>query len=277
MARRLAIYAHYDGQGEVKPYVRYYLEQLAPFCDELWFVSTAALDDGERDKVRPLCARVETKDNTGFDFGMWRHALDAVDLGAWDELLLSNSSMFGPIFPLVEMFDRMASVDCDFWGATDNREMDWHIQSYFLAFRRRALDSPAFAAFWRTVLPYTNKNQVIRSYEVGLSELLVENGLRGRAYVPVETLFPPWPLEALFKHKRRSATTFHPMRLIARRMPFVKADTLRDNPGKVPLRPIYRAMEKAGYDTSMVVFDRASSHRGSWARLARAIPGGRRP
>ena len=149
--------------------------------------------------------------------------------------------------------------------------MAWHIQSYFLVFRRRVLDSEAFAAFWRSVLPYTDKDQVIRSYEVGLSEFLVEAGMRGRAYVPVETLFPPWPLSLAFKNKGRSATTFHPMRLLERRMPFVKGDTLRDNPGRVRVEPIHAAMEAAGYDISMVEFDRPSTHTSFVERIVRSL------
>lgn len=269
---RIAIYAHYDGQGVVKPYVTYYLERLARVCDRVDFVSTAALGEAEIDKVRPFCEKVWLRDNVGFDFGMWQHALRHIDLTEWDELVLTNSSMFGPIFPLEEMFDEMGRHEVDFWGATDNEEMDWHIQSYFVVFRRRAHASEAFGRFWSSILPYRNKNQVIRAYEVGLSQHLREAGLRGEAYIPVHTLFLPPPFRKLLRNTGRSPTTFYPMRLLRRRMPFVKADTLRDNPGNVDRKRLMQAMREHGYDTGMVVFDRPSS-RPAWSQWVKAALG----
>src|SRR5829696_4362885 len=128
--RRLAIYAHYDSQREVKRFTLHFLQCLAKLCERVDFVSTSPLPERELDKVRPLCARAFTKENTGFDFGMWQRALGDVDLAAWDELVITNSSVFGPLFPLEEMFERMAAARCDFWSATDNHDIDWHLQSY---------------------------------------------------------------------------------------------------------------------------------------------------
>lgn len=253
--RRLAIYAHYDSQREVKRFTLHFLQCLAELCERVDFVSTSPLPERELDKVRPLCARAFTKENTGFDFGMWQRALGDVDLAAWDELVITNSSVFGPLFPLEEMFERMAATRCDFWSATDNHDIDWHLQSYFVVFRRRALSSPAFAAFWASVLPYTNKYQVIRSYEVGLTQHLIQYGLEGQAYVPAASLFPPWPLSLRYPKRRLDATVFYPTLLMQRRMPFLKASLLRENPGKLNLKPIYRAVEACGYDRSLIEFD----------------------
>jgi hypothetical protein len=60
-------------------------------------------------------------------------------------------------------------------------------------------------------------------------------------------------------------------------MPFVKFMLLRDNVGNVPLEPVYRAMEDAGYDLSLIEHDReprtpprswrARAHR-IWGRIA---------
>ncbi len=152
--KRLAIYAHYDHQGEVKPYVVHYLKALSEHCAMIVFVSTATLSAEELAKVEPHCEAASTKANAGFDFGMWKQVIEQSDLAECDELVLTNSSVFGPLSPLGEMFEKMKTVSCDFWGVTDNYELDWHLQSYFLVFRREVFASEAFAAFWRTVLPY---------------------------------------------------------------------------------------------------------------------------
>jgi rhamnosyltransferase len=270
----LAIYAHYDSQGEVKPFTSYYLRCLAEHCERIDFVSTANLAPSEVEKVSSLCERALTKENVGFDFGMWQHALTDIDLSEWDEIVITNSSIFGPVYPLAEMFDRMGRADCELWGVTDNHDIDWHLQSYFLAFRRPVLRSPSFSKFWDSVLPYENKFQVIRSYEVGMTQFLLQQGFRAEAYVPVATLFPPWPLNLRYSRRRLDATVFNPLKLLARRMPFVKASLLRENPGGLNLAPIYEGVARAGYDRALIELDpREEEGRvDGWIRKIRRRP-----
>jgi lipopolysaccharide biosynthesis protein len=195
---------------------------------------------------------VHLKENVGLDFGMWRHALERVDLGAWDELVLANSSVFGPLTPLARAFERMAPSDCDFWGMTNNHELAPHIQSYFLVFRRAALASTAFGRFWQGVLPYESKWQITLSYEVGLTTYLVENGLRPALVAPVEELpVPFWRRDVV-----GNPTCRFPVLLLEEGVPFVKVELLRENPLGVPLWPIYRWMQRRGYDLGLVEFDR---------------------
>ncbi len=265
--KRLAIYAHYDSQNQVKRFASFFLRCLAEHCQRVDFVTTSNLPASERNRLDGICERVLQSENVGFDFGMWKRALEGIDLSAWDELVLTNSSILGPMFPLGEMFEQMRTRDCAFWGATDNCDIDWHLQSYFFVFRRPVLHSEHFARFWSSVLLYHNKFQVIRSYEVGLTQYLMQHGFRAEAYIPVATLFPPWPLNLRHPRRRHDATIFNPLKLIARRMPFVKASLLRDNPGKVDLTRVYRQLERAGYDLSMIELD----PRGNGGRLDRLL------
>lgn len=260
--KRLAIFAHFDAQNEVKRYVTHYLAALRPEVDAITFVSTSPLPESERDKLAPHCAEVLLKDNVGLDFGMWKHALERVDVGAWDEIVLTNSSVFGPLSPLSDAFHTMEHEMLDFWGMTDSSDMSWHLQSYFLVFRRRVLASEAWRAFWSAFLPYKNKRQIVRCYEIGLSLWLTENDFRGRALVPQASLaayrFPRglWP-----KKPTQNPTIVYTAELIERGMPFVKVELLRDNPAEVRLSPVRQAMERAGYAMNMVEFDRPVRRR----------------
>jgi rhamnosyltransferase len=253
---RLGVYAHFDMQDEVKPYVLYYLRALRPHCQRLVFVSTSKLPERELAKLDGLSDEHLLRDNVGYDFGMWRQVIERTDLSELDELLLTNSSIFGPLSPLSRVFDRMAGSACDFWGITDNFENHWHLQSYFLVFRKAALRSEAFARFWSSMLPYRDKWQTILSYELGLTTYLVESGLVGQPMVPCTSLFPSGPTRHLIAKKRRNPTCFHPLRLLRRGSPFVKVELLRDNPAEVPLRPIHHAMLEAGYRPELIAFDR---------------------
>ena len=257
--KRLAIYAHYDRNGEIKPFVVHYLKALSEQCSRVEFRSTASLSDEELDKVSSFCDVATTEKNVGYDFGVWRHAIERTLLSEYDELVLTNSSVYGPLSPLCEMFGKMEGIPCDFWGVTDSHELDWHLQSYFLVFRAEVLHSEVFLEFWKSVLPYASKRQVIRSYEIGLSCFLQEHGFVGEALVCVDDLFLAGPLRLVSTYRRENPTKFYALRCIEHGMPFVKAEVLRDNPGRVSLRALYRAIEKRGYERDLIVFDRPVS------------------
>jgi lipopolysaccharide biosynthesis protein len=274
---RLTLFAHFDADDEVKRYVVYYLERLRAISSRVVFVSTSRLSSRELEKVAPHVDRAIAKDNSGYDFGMWQRGLDGVDLAACDELVLTNSSVFGPIYPLEPIFQKMGEDPCDFWGMTDNFEYRWHLQTYFLVFKRRALASPAFGAFFRSVLPYRNKGQVVMSYELGLTAFLVDNDLRPGALAPIES-WASWAQRRRMDLERRwNPTLFYPEKLLSLGMPFVKVMLLRDNVGDVPLEPVYRAIEAAGYDRKLLEFDARAKPRDEslrakarrlWGRIA---------
>jgi rhamnosyltransferase len=254
--RRLAIFAHYDARDRVKRYVVHHLRALREVCDTVWFVSSASLPPEELAVAAACSDRAWTRPNVGFDFGMWREAVEQIDVREWDELVLTNSSVFGPMWPLTESFARMDSVKCDVWGMTDNVESGWHLQSYFLVFRSSWLHSEPFRQFWSGVELLSDKNAVIQGYEIGLSRFLASHGFEARALVPESTL-PPRPLVHVLRRPQFfNPTLVQPLALLKHRMPYVKVELLRDNPMQRPLGPVYRAMQRAGYDRALVEVDR---------------------
>ena len=253
--KRLAIYAHYDANGEIKPYVLYYLKELKKHCNRIDFISTANLSQTELSKVDIYCDSADTKANEGYDFGMWKYVLDQIEYQSFDELLITNSSVFGPIRPLSELFDRMKLEKCDFWGITDNFEMDWHIQSYFLIFRKNILEFQPFKDFWNSILPFSDKFQIIRSYEIGLSNFLIQNGFQAKVYISSIDLKSIFHTDAII-----NPTCNYPLKLLKKGMPFVKVELLRDNPIGIRLGPVYKALSKTNYDLNLIVFDRPIKH-----------------
>jgi lipopolysaccharide biosynthesis protein len=267
---RVVLFAHFDQQNEVKGYILHHLEALGRLTPRIVFVSTSALDEGERAKLRPLVETVLLKDNTGMDFGMWRHALERVDLAGCDELVLVNSSVFGPLFPLEPIFERMSADPCDFWGMTDNFEHVWHLQSYFLVFKRPVLESPSLRLFFGSVLAYRTITNIILSYEVGLTSYLKDNGFQGAAFAPIDAWAPKALRRKMDRERMWNPTLFHPERVLAQGMPYVKALLLRDNPADVPLEPVRRMMKESGYDMDLVTFDRRHRAVERRGRLASA-------
>lgn len=259
--KRLTLFAHYDGQSEVKDYVLEYLKCLRSVSDRVIFISTSALPVEQQARAGKFCDEVILKDNVGFDFSMWQLGIRQVALSDYDELLLTNSSIFGPLRPLEPYFEEMSQSPCDYWGMTESIQIANHIQSYFLVLKRPVLESDSFQSFFDAVLPFKDKSQTIRSYEVGLSVMLNEAGFVGAPYVEFQDLFPTGALGKLFKFKKRNPTCFYPLRLIEHGMPFVKVEVLRDNPAHVSLGPLKRLLQRAGYGEELIQFDRPVAAR----------------
>jgi rhamnosyltransferase len=259
--RRICIFAHYDGQNRIKPYIRFHLKALRALCDEIHFVSTSVLDEADCAGLAEICASVTLTENKGADFGMWQKVILRLhtqsDWTSVDEIVLTNSSVFGPVCPLAPLFERMADAPLDAWGLTDSHELSPHYQSYFLVFRRTALENPAFLQFWRAILPYKNKNQLIKSFEIGLSLFLEENEVRMGACFPLKEFAHPYYLrDARTLASLLNPPMCFPVALLERGFPYVKVELLRENPLDVPLAPLYRAMAAKGYDMGLIQFDR---------------------
>lgn len=185
---RLILFAHHDAEDRIRPYIVNHVKALAELGGELWFLSNSRLSAEEIKKISWATNRVILRDNTGYDFGMWQEAIQQVDLGEFDELLLTNSSIAGPLYPLGDLFRRMAGTPCDFWGLTENHSPVSPLQSYFMVFRSTALHSPVFRQFWNSVLPYQSKWGVIHAYEIGLSIFLRDHRLVGLPAFPTADL-----------------------------------------------------------------------------------------
>ena len=178
---RLALYAHYSDTNGLAPSTLFCLQKLRDLGYEICLISNSPISQPEQVSLQDVCSRVIQRENVGYDFAMWKKGMAEYDLTALDELLLINSSIIGPLQPLAPLWDNPAVSQCDFWGLTDNDLFGRHLQSYFLVFRRSVLQSSQFLEFWRSVLLYKDKQQIIQSYEVGLTRWLEEHGFTWRA------------------------------------------------------------------------------------------------
>lgn len=58
-----------------------------------------------------------------------------------------------------------------------------HIQSYFVAFKKKVFLSEIFDNFMRSITFEENKRDVIIKYEIGLSEILTSNGFKSDEFI----------------------------------------------------------------------------------------------
>jgi rhamnosyltransferase len=242
MTKRLGVFAHYDPQGEIKGFIAAHLTALRPLCERLVFVSTAPLTEAAKAQVAGLCDVCYQLPNVGYDFWMWRHALylDGRE-AAYDEILLTNSSVFGPIGDLSATVERMSASPCDYWGINESDELKQRcFQSYFFVFKAPVIRSLPWSNFWESVKPLTDKWQVIIRYELGISVQMRKAGFRSASQVP------------MLPGQRRSNPTFKLTEDMLRHgCHFVKVSVMLMI-GDSRRKAIMEQMAASGYNVSLV-------------------------
>lgn len=182
---RSAVFVIYDKNSCLDDYIEYLLESVAKNIQYLIVIVNGKISDDGYNKLGLFSDNVVIRNNIGFDIGAYRDAIlryipDEI-LKKTDELILMNDTFYGPLFPIDEwigVFDETI----DFWGITIHHEADIphksmtlmhvpeHIQSYFIAIRKRMLSSDRFREYWKGIPNYTDVQDVIDNFEVKFTE-----------------------------------------------------------------------------------------------------------
>ena len=180
---RACVFAHYDRDGIVDEYVYHFLRDMLENVSQIELVTTASISKSDIDRLESMGIKVNLRCNEGYDFCSYKLGIEKLDLKNFQELILCNDSVYGPLFPFSATFNHFSEIDCDFWGISASKEIARHIQSYFMVFRRPVLEDHTFTGFWSRVSPLSSKDEVIKNYEVGLSQNLLAQGFSARALI----------------------------------------------------------------------------------------------
>ncbi|MEX6509128.1 glycoside hydrolase family 99-like domain-containing protein [Jiella sp. M17.18] len=192
---RLTIFVHFSANGELSHEDVYNIRALSTISSRLVIVSNSALSETDRRKLSWYSEEVVIRENKGMDFAAWREGLRCVgwdEVGKVDELVLANNSCYGPLYDYDHVFDVMTAKRTDFWGITGFPELRGsrrpeamhlpggvipkHLQSYFMVFGARVVNSLAFRIFWESVQDLSEFTEVVAAYETQLTERLAVAG-----------------------------------------------------------------------------------------------------
>jgi lipopolysaccharide biosynthesis protein len=187
--RRLIIYALWDRRGGIEDFVPHALMQLRLHAERIVVVVNGSLTSDGRAKLAGVCDEVLVRENRGYDIWAHKHAIDHLGTGIeeFDEVILTNDTWFGPVRELEPLFERMDRSSADFWGMTDHpREepnpftksgvLPYHLQSYWIAIRRRMLRSDAWAQYWRDLPQMPQYLDAVLTHEALFTERFTANG-----------------------------------------------------------------------------------------------------
>ena len=120
--KRVAIYFFYDKDGVVDRYVNYFLEDFKQNLDRLIVVCNGKLTPEGREEFSKYTNEIIVRENKGFDVWAYKEGIEYIgwdNLKNYDELIMLNMTIMGPIYSFKEMFDEMDSrKELDFWGIT---------------------------------------------------------------------------------------------------------------------------------------------------------------
>jgi len=237
----LALLATYSRNGLLRPHVRGYLEALRrEGIGVILIVATDSKFTDDGPWLRALVDGLFVRSDEGFDFAAWAHVL-LLHPELFDAKILYwvNDSVLGPVNDAAfhKVIERIRISPLDLLGLTENFEPRWHIQSYFLALTRGALESRVLRQFVQDIVSFANKSDVIKRYEVELAPALAVTGL---------TAAP------LFKAKcAHNPLAFRWRELLAEGFPFIKINTVRDDIPGVDKTGWRDALEARGFDVGI--------------------------
>lgn len=238
----LCLFAHFDAACIVDPWLSAYFKSISEQGFDIILISTSPkmpklVDAHVQEYLNWLILR----ENIGLDFGSWSAAVNFLgdELGKYSELLLCNDSILGPFATLDKIFEAAREQRSDVFGLTDSWEVEHHLQSYFLFFKRHVFRSRAFRDFWKQHKIYENKLNIISRYEVGLSTYLTRYGYRLDSYAPYEKVkevafrenaLQPELLAALHNDPQNPTLVLWDILVQTFQVPFLKAELLKRNP-----------------------------------------------
>ncbi|WP_022711834.1 rhamnan synthesis F family protein [Pseudochrobactrum sp. AO18b] len=200
MSRRIAVAFFYDEHGIVDDYMVHLLKSMKPFVERTVFVSNGQLTSDSMSAVKAVADEVLIRENIGFDVWAYRDGLEHIgfeNLSQYDELILYNHTFYGPIFPFSEMFEKMEAMPLDFWGIsmhgrlelnpfTLNGELPAHINSHFIAIRKKMFLSSHFSKYWKEMEKIESYEDSILKHETRFTKYFNELGYKSDAYIKPE-------------------------------------------------------------------------------------------
>jgi len=236
--------------GRLKPHVLPYIELFAATGLKTLLVVIADRPLELRDSEKARAEGIIVRENAGYDFGAWAHAFQLCPaLYGAGVLVMTNDSIVptADVDVFRAMMDRVRGCKADIAALTASHEYGWHVQSYFLGLKPKALSSWTFQHFMRDMPLIDDKDEVIQTFEVPFASRMQAGGL---------------VVEALYSGAYSANPTFFCWQeLIEQGFPFIKLLMLRKQFADATdqhemLREVQQSwpqvLAAAGFDTDLV-------------------------
>lgn len=191
---RYAVFAGYNKDGIIEPYVIDYLKGLNEVTDGIVYITDSSLKEGELNKLKGInIIYNEHIRHQEYDWGSYKRGFIWLRKNGYiekaDEIILANDSCYAPLSSFKPMFKAMQKrTELDFWSDLQSTKFTPHLQSYFYVFRKPILSSKLLDVFLRTVTHQEQHYDYILKYELRLTSFLEGFGFKRDSYMPYQKL-----------------------------------------------------------------------------------------
>ena len=195
---RATVFVFYDKDGIVDRYVLYLIKGILEFSEKLVIVCNGKITDEGKKELGKLTDDILVRENRGFDAWGYKAGIECIGwdkLNLYDELILMNDSVFGPVDPFKYMFEKMDEQNLGFWGITkheqtpnpfgltDDEVFPEHIQSYFISIGREMFSNTEFKEYWDKMREIDTLEETISFFEVQFTKHFAEQGFSWDVFV----------------------------------------------------------------------------------------------
>lgn len=268
--KRLGLFVFYDRDGIVDDYVIYLLNDLMENLDDLVVISNSDLNKNEKKKFTKFTNNIIIRENKGLDAGALCEYFNVhEEYKKYDEVVYLNDTFFGPLYPFKKVFEKMdAKKDLDFWGLSlghitpdgyhiyEDKIIHDHLQSFFIVFRKKLVNSDVFKNYWRNydIEKMLSFYDVVTKHELTFTKYLSDNGFKYDSYV-VDSYYGIEPSRNFNNYFHNSST-----QVIIDKAPFFKRKMFATDQGTMlymtdsnELRKVMNYIEtKTDYDTNLI-------------------------
>ncbi len=263
--KRAAIYVYYDKNGLIADYALFFIKSLLEVCSKVQVVINGKIIPKELEKLKIDGVDVVQRKNIGYDFWAYREGVLQFKDCFYDidELILCNSSVYGPFYPFFDMFDKMEKSEADFWGITlhpasdykiiknnKNTQIKEHIQSYFLVFKKKMLQDNRFLDYFLNMKKINGRKEAIGYLEIQLTEYFKNLGFKYDTYIKRNN------------EPHDNVAQYMSDYLIAKKCPVIKKtcffhryDLFQKKCAETSTKRAYELIKKTGYDTKLIIKD----------------------
>lgn len=207
--KTLCLFSSFSEESMLHPNLKVYLKMLADNIDDVIFITNQRpFIDIQFLKQNNI--KFSFVKNEGFDFGMWSKGLALIEnLGDYSDLLLANDSVFihKDLKPYIDHF-KASNVQVQ--SFTENDEVSYHLQSYFLWFKSDVF--PLLKQHFKQTPLAKNFAEAIHKHEIGLSKFLLDKNVKLQPYY-------------INSKSKENPTIFGIDDLLKRGCPFIKRKT----------------------------------------------------
>lgn len=199
MGKRYCVFAGYNKENKIGDDVIFYLKELNKITDGIVFIMDNPIDKTEEKKLEGLTIYHKFEKHNEYDFGSYKRGFFYLKengfLDDTSEIVFANDSCYGPLKPLKLFIEKWEKANKpDFYGITINNygfkysskpiiaTYFPHIQSYFFLITKNIFEKVFFVDFMASIKHFDNFEEVVKNYEMGLSDLIVKNGFKLKAY-----------------------------------------------------------------------------------------------